>query len=166
MGSGPWVGCRTRDGRGWRLGLPCSTAVALVGGGVDRGVDFAVKMSGDSLLGLAGAEALPMAYSRAIGRGWKLRWALGFAVGSYLLVAIVAGRLLPSSGDGSLAVAALAVLSAVWITGRISPGDSTEPPAPSNSPGRRFGSPGRWSPSPACSARSAWPTPSARESGA
>src|SRR4051794_40857658 len=61
---------------GLALGLPCSTAVALVGGGFDRGAEFAVRMSGNSLIGLAGAVALPLAYSRAIGRGWGLAWAL------------------------------------------------------------------------------------------
>jgi hypothetical protein len=103
---------------GLALGLPCSTAVALVGGGSDRGVDYAVAMSGTSLIGLAGAVALPMAYARAIGRGWRLHWALLVGIATYLVIALSAGRLLPASGDASLGVASIAVLGAVWASGR------------------------------------------------
>ena len=104
---------------GLALGLPCSTAVALVGCGADRGVDYAVAMSDASLIGLAGAVALPMAYAKAVGRGWRLFWAILLGVATYLMVAIMAGRLLPEVGDASLVVALVAVASAAGIASRI-----------------------------------------------
>ena len=104
---------------GLALGLPCSTAVALVGGGSDRGVDYAVVMSRTSLIGLAGAVALPMAYARATRGGWRLHWSLLIGIATYLVVALAAGRLLPGEGHACLGAAALAVLSAVWLAARM-----------------------------------------------
>jgi hypothetical protein len=104
---------------GLALGLPCSTAVALVGGGSDRGIDYAVLMSGTSLIGLAGAVALPMAYARAVLSGWRLHRAILLGVASYLVVALMIGRLLPGRGDASLGVALLAVVGAGFAAGRM-----------------------------------------------
>jgi hypothetical protein len=104
---------------GLALGLPCSTAVALVSGGSDRGLDFAVSMSGTSLIGLAGAVALPMAYAQAVVRGWRLHRAVLLGVASYLIVAIGVGRLMPGRGFASLAVALTAVVSASVLAARI-----------------------------------------------
>jgi hypothetical protein len=111
---------------GLALGLPCSTAVALVGGGSDRGVDYAVAMSETSLIGLAGAVALPMAYARAIGRGWRLPRAIGLAVAAYLLIALSADRLFPGRGDSSVGVASVAVVAAIWMASRIPVDDARE----------------------------------------
>ena len=116
---------------GLALGLPGSTAVALVGGGLDRGVDYAVAMSRTSLIGLAGAVALPMAYARAIHRGWRLHWAILIGATTYLTIAISAERLLPSNGDVRLAVASVAVAGAIWASSRIPSNDEREPqPSP------------------------------------
>jgi hypothetical protein len=105
---------------GLALGLPCSTAVALIGGASDRGIDYAVAMSSNSLIGLAGAVALPMAYARAVLLGWRLPWAILLGVATYLLVAVSASRVLPGSGVANLGLAFLAVLGAIGIASRIS----------------------------------------------
>jgi hypothetical protein len=104
---------------GLALGLPCSTAVALVGGGTDRGIDYAVLMSGTSLIGLAGAVALPMAYAQAVTRGWRLHRAILLGIASYLIVTLAVGRLLPGRGAASLAVALAAVLAATRVAARM-----------------------------------------------
>jgi hypothetical protein len=111
---------------GLALGLPCSTAVALVGGGSDRGVDYAVLMSGTSLIGLVGAVALPMAYALSVLRGWRLHRAILLGVASYLFVALLVGRLLPGRGDASLGVALMAVVGASVVAGRMRGGDGVE----------------------------------------
>ena len=121
---------------GLALGLPCSTAVALVGGGADRGVEYAVRMSGTSLVGLAGAVALPMAYALAIHRGWRLPWAILLGVACYLAIALTAGRLLPREGNTRLVAAAMAVGSAAWLAGRW-PIDVGLDVAPRRGPGRQ-----------------------------
>jgi hypothetical protein len=114
---------------GLALGLPCSTAVALVGCGLDQGIDYAVLMSGTSLIGLAGAVALPMAYVRAVTRGWRLHRAILLGVASYLIVALSVGRLLPGRGDASLAVALLAVVTACVAAGRMRVGHGAKKPS-------------------------------------
>jgi hypothetical protein len=113
---------------GLALGLPCSTAVALVGGGADSWVDYAVVMSRTSLIGLAGAVALPMAYARGIHRGWRLHWAILIGIAAYLTITLAADRLLPGEGNACLGVAALAVGLAVWLAGRMPAVEATEPP--------------------------------------
>ncbi len=104
---------------GLALGLPCSTAVALIGGASDRGIDYAVAMSSNSLIGLAGAVALPMAYARAVLRGWKLPWAILLGIATYLIVALSAGRIVSGSGVANLGVALLAVVGAIAVASRI-----------------------------------------------
>jgi hypothetical protein len=104
---------------GLALGLPCSTAVALIGGASDRGIDYAVAMSSNSLIGLAGAVALPMAYARAVLRGWRLPWAVLLGVATYLVLTLSAGQILPDSGLARLGLAFLAVISAIGIGSRI-----------------------------------------------
>ncbi len=103
---------------GLALGLPCSTAIALIGVGHERGMADAVAMAGSCQLGLAGAVALPLAYSRAIGRGWGIAGATAAGVGAYGIVAAVAGRLDPSVGGAGLGISALAVLAAAQLVGR------------------------------------------------
>jgi hypothetical protein len=104
---------------GLALGLPCTTAVALIGGGSDRGIDYAVAMSSNSLIGLAGAVALPMAYARAVIQGWRLPWAILLGLLTYLVVALSVGRILPRTGEANLGVACLAVLGAIGVASRI-----------------------------------------------
>ena len=107
------------------LGLPCTTAVALVGGGSDRGVDHALAMSEASLIGLAAAVALPIAYSRAVLSRFRLPWAILAGVASYLVVALTISRLLPGGGEAGLGIALTAVLAAVFAAGRM-PADEDE----------------------------------------
>ena len=107
------------------LGLPCTTAVALVGGGSDRGVDHALAMSGASLIGLAAAVALPVAYTRAILFKLRLPWAILAGVGSYLVVALTVSRLLPGGGEARLGIALMAVLAAVFAVGRMPADEGT-----------------------------------------
>ena len=109
---------------GLALGLPCSTAIALISGASDRGVDYAVAMSSNSLIGLAGAVALPMAYARAVVGRWRLPWAILLGVATYLVVALTAGRILPGNGWANLGVALLAVLGAMGMASRIRPARS------------------------------------------
>lgn len=104
---------------GLALGLPCSSAIALVGGGCERGVDYSVAMAEASLIGLVGAVAVPLAYAGAIGRGWRIPWPTALAVGAYLAAATVAGRLCTPGGGASLGVSAFAVLAATWLATRI-----------------------------------------------
>ena len=105
---------------GLALGLPCTTAVALVGGGWDRGVDYAVAMAGTSLVGLTGAVMLPVVYARTLGQGWRLHGAVLAAMATYLATSFLTGRLLPTDDGSRLGVAAIVVLAAIWMMGRIS----------------------------------------------
>jgi hypothetical protein len=69
------------------LGLPCSTAVVLFFFGRERGVEFAVRASQHSLLGLGGAVALALVYALLSARGWRLAPAMLAAGAAYFLVA-------------------------------------------------------------------------------
>ncbi len=112
----------TRVGPRWgglALGLPCSTAVALVGSGSEQGVDYARAMAETSLLGLVGAVALPLAYARAIGRRWGFPWPPLVAVGAFLAAASLAGVLAPPGSGSGVPFALMAVLSATALAGRI-----------------------------------------------
>ena len=120
---------------GLALGLPCSTAMALVGGGADRGVDYAVMMSRTSLIGVAGAVALPIAYALAARRGWRLPWAIVVGIASYLAIVLPVGRILPGEGNACLGVALLAVVLAAWLAGRM-PVDGTTDGSRLRGPGR------------------------------
>ncbi len=104
---------------GLALGLPCSTAIALVGSGSDQGVDYARSMAETSLLGVVGAVVLPLAYARAIGRRWWFPWPPLAAVASFLAAASAAGLLAPPGGGSGLPLALMAVLSATALAGRI-----------------------------------------------
>jgi len=103
---------------GLALGLPCSTAVALLGQGSERGVASALAMAGSCQLGLVGAVALPLAYCWSIGRGRRVAPSAALAVLAYLLLAAIVGRLDPSDDAAGLAISALAVLAAAGLTSR------------------------------------------------
>ena len=108
------------------LGLPCTSAVALVSCGLDRGPTVAQSMAEACLLGLAAAVALPLAFAAMVGRGISLSASAATAVLAYLSVA--AGlALLPIAGPWPrLALATLAVLAACRLA-RIC---EVEPPSP------------------------------------
>lgn len=114
---------------GLAAGLPCASAVALVGGGIDRGVGYASTMAEASLIGLIGAAALPLAYARAIAEGWSTPVAVAGAVGAYLAASAVAVQVAPAGGGAAaVAFSGLAVLAASAAAGRIAvPPDSSRP---------------------------------------
>ncbi len=105
---------------GLAAGLPCTSAVALVGSGCDRGVEFALSMAEMSLLGLVGAATLPLAFARAASLGWPIAGVVASAVAAYLAATTAAGLLSPpGGGGGTLAISALAVLTAATLATRI-----------------------------------------------
>ncbi len=104
---------------GLALGLPCSTAIALVGSGSDQGVAYAREMAETSLLGLVGAVAVPLAYARSVSNRWKFPWPPLMAVGAYMVSASIAGLLAPRGSGLGLVVALLAVTAATAMAGRI-----------------------------------------------
>jgi hypothetical protein len=101
------------------LGLPSTTAVALVGCGLERGLDAAAGMAEASLLGLVAAVAVPLIYAGALGLGWRLPGALATAVAGFALVAGGLGCLPAHGPTSGFGLAALAVLAACHVAGRI-----------------------------------------------
>jgi hypothetical protein len=98
------------------LGLPCSTAVALIGCGYDLGVDESVAMAGSSLIGLVGAVVLPIAFAWAIGRGWGLSRSAAAGVAAYLVMVAVAARIDPPAEVATPAVVIAIVLASGLAT--------------------------------------------------
>ncbi|WP_435007856.1 hypothetical protein P12x_005121 [Tundrisphaera lichenicola] len=96
------------------LGLPCSTAVLLVGCGSDRGVDESVQMAGSCLIGLIGASALPVAFAWSLGRGSGPWRSASMGVAAYLMMAPVAALL-----DPPTEFAAPAVVAAILVAARL-----------------------------------------------
>ena len=101
------------------LGLPCSTAVLLIGYGLERGVEHAVGTAEGSLLGLVAAVAMPLVYAQALGSGWRLPGAISAAVGAYLVVAAGVSHAADGGAVGCLALSLMAVLTACHVAGRI-----------------------------------------------
>lgn len=117
---------------GLLLGLPCSTAVLLIGSGMERGVEHAAGTAEASLLGLVAAVAMPLVYARAVGSGWRLPGTVAAAVGAYLVVAAGVSRIAHGGAMGCLVVSVLAVLMACHVSGRIrSATERSRPCAPS-----------------------------------
>jgi hypothetical protein len=108
------------------LGLPCSTAVALIGCGYDLGVDQSVAMAGSMLIGLVGAAALPLAFAWAIGCGWGPSRSAAACVAAYLMVAVAA----------RVAAAAEIATPVVVIAIVLSAGLAARAPAGRGRPGR------------------------------
>ena len=79
------------------LGLPSTTAIVLILCGCERGNAAATEMAESSLLGLAAAVTLPLAYAQAVRVGWRLPAALAAAVTGYLVVAATLGSM-PAPG--------------------------------------------------------------------
>ena len=105
--------------------LPCSTAISLLGGGSDRGVDYAVAMADACWVGLAGASALPLAFASATVAGWGWVRSVLLAVLAYFAVMVGVGSLAHWSG-GNFPIAVLALMVATFQASRI--------PEPSPSP--------------------------------
>jgi hypothetical protein len=116
------------------LGLPCSTALALVFLGRERGVEFAVRSAESGLLGLVGAVAAAWVFAWALGRGVRLAPSLGLAVVGYFAVAWAMSA--EHIADGGLAAAVvvstlgvLAASVAVTRLGLPEGGDSSVAPS-------------------------------------
>lgn len=91
------------------MGLPSTTAVVLVGCGLERGLDEAAVAAEACLVGLIAAATLPLAYTRAAAAGWRWPAATAAAVASY--VAVAAGLWwLPKPGAGGCVAMAAAGL--------------------------------------------------------
>lgn len=73
------------------LGLPCTSALAMAGTGLERGQHAAVEMATSGLFGLVAAVAVPVGFLRAIGRGWGAASAGALGVGCYALVVALGG---------------------------------------------------------------------------
>ena len=115
--------------------LPCSTAIALLGGGADRGVEYAAQMAGACWVGLAGASALPLAFAAALVRGWGWGRAILVAILAYFAVMAGVGTLGQATGQPT-AVALAALVLATVAAGRM-----PEPRPPHRSRGRALSPP-------------------------
>ena len=98
--------------------LPCSTAIALLGGGNDRGLDYAVTMANACWVGLAGASALPLAFASATVAGWGVIRSITLGVVSYFAV-MVGMILLGRSVGGNFPAAILFLALATWLAHRV-----------------------------------------------
>jgi hypothetical protein len=104
---------------GLALGLPSTTAIVLFSCGCERGSGAAIVMAESSVLGMVAAVALPLAYARAVGLGWRLPAALTASIAGYVVIASGLGCLPAIGAVPRLAVALFALLcSAAWV-GRI-----------------------------------------------
>ncbi|HEY2155968.1 MAG TPA: hypothetical protein VGH33_10085 [Isosphaeraceae bacterium] len=113
------IGRRAGPGRvGLLLGLPSTTAAALVACARESGSGAAVVMADAGLLGLAAAVALPAAYAHAAGRGHRMGRALAAALACYAAVAAGLGGLPEVGTGGRMAIAAAAILAANRWAGR------------------------------------------------
>ena len=101
------------------LGLPSTTAIVLIICGCERGTAAAIEMAESSLLGLAAAVALPLAYAQAVRLGWRLPAALAAAVAGYVVVAFTLGSLPAAGVLPRLGIAIFAILSASYWAGRL-----------------------------------------------
>jgi hypothetical protein len=104
---------------GLALGLPSTTAIVLILCGCERGNAAATEMAESSLLGLAAAVALPLAYAQAVRLGWRLPVALAAAVAGYLVVASTLGCLPVGGAVPRVGIAFFAILSASYWACRL-----------------------------------------------
>ena len=93
--------------------LPCSTAIALLGGGSDRGLDYAVTMASACWVGLAGASALPLAFASATVAGWGMVRSILLGVVSYF--AVMVGMILLGRSVGGNFPAAIFFLAVATL---------------------------------------------------
>lgn len=104
---------------GLALGLPSTTAIALVSCGWDRGFGDASAMAEACLLALVAAATVPLVFARGLARGRPLFWTLAAALSAYPLVAGLMGNLAMNGGVGCVGLATLGVLAACALAGRI-----------------------------------------------
>jgi hypothetical protein len=119
---------------GLLLGLPSTTAVAVIACGVEHGPEAASVMAGAGLLGLIPAAALPLACAGALARGWGLPRALAVAFSAYAALALALGHL-PELTPASRVMVALAGLLTLAHGTRIDAAPGAPAP-PASAPGR------------------------------
>lgn len=105
---------------GLLMGLPSTTALTLVGCGLERGVEEATLASEACLIGLVAATSLPISYAKAVAAGMRVPRAAGSAILIYLVIA--AGLWwLPRAGPwASVLIAMLGLGGACHLAGRVS----------------------------------------------
>jgi hypothetical protein len=101
------------------LGLPSTTAIVLFFCGCERGTAAATEMAGSSLLGLAAAVALPLAYAHSARLGWRLPGALAAAVTGYLIVAATLAALPSPGAFPRIGIAFLSIILAARFAPRL-----------------------------------------------
>jgi hypothetical protein len=101
------------------LGLPSTTAIVLVICGCERGSAATTEMAESSLLGLAAAVALPLAYAQTVRMGWRLPVALAAAVTGYLVVASTLGCVPAVGVLPRFGIALFAILSGSYWARRL-----------------------------------------------
>ena len=132
---GRWAGPRWG---GLLTGVPSTTALVLVGFGVNGGLAAASTASEACLVGLVAASALPLAYARAASAGWRWPAASGAAVGGYAAVASALWWLPATGTVGCVAAAAVGLAFACHLAARVEAGAAWDHPA---EPGRAPASP-------------------------
>ncbi|WP_406694110.1 hypothetical protein V5E97_23985 [Singulisphaera sp. Ch08] len=109
------------------LGLPSTTAVALVACGQASGIGSASEMAEASLSGLVAAVALPLVFAQSIALGRQLAWSVSAAVFVYLAVAW-GSVLVPDAGPaGRIIIATFAILAACCCARQISVSEGERP---------------------------------------
>ena len=106
------------------LGLPSTSALVLIGAGLERGRDGAIASAEAALLGLVATVALPLAYAEAVRRGRGLPRAIASAAAAYMGVAWLLGGLTTIGPIGALVLATAGAIGAWALAG------STAPTAP------------------------------------
>jgi hypothetical protein len=104
---------------GLALGLPSTTAIVLILCGSERGNSAAIDMADSSLLGLAAAVALPLAYAQAVRLGWNFSASFAAAIAGYLVIAASLGFLAAVGTLSRIGIALVAILAATHWARRI-----------------------------------------------
>jgi len=112
---------------GLLTGLPTTTALMLVGCGLEYGVGAATAASEACLAGLVAAVSLPLAYARAVNGGRRVAEAAGAAVLGYLAVALGLWWLPGAGTSACVIVAGGGVLVVCRAAGRL-PGQTPDRP--------------------------------------
>ncbi len=120
---GGWVSPRRG---GLLMGLPSTTALVLVGCGLEHGLDEATAAAEACLVGLVAAAALPLAYAAAAAAGWRAHLATAAAAAGYAVVS--AGLFwVPKPGTaGCVILAAAGVAGACRLGARVRAGGGGE----------------------------------------
>ena len=115
---GRWLGPQRS---GLLMGLPSTTALVLLGCGLERGLDEATLAAEACLVGLVAAAMLPVVFVRAAAAGWPLPRAVGAAVLGYFLVASSLWWLPGLGPAGCVAGALVGVIVACRVASRSGP---------------------------------------------